>query len=148
MDTSRKKRFQRIESLDQKRLDASVVELKKLNQTLEHRTNLRNSMMDHLNNLLKEFKQMDSVSMRNNSIAWASRIQSSVEALDQHLESLANMRDQHLEEVRQQQAKVKGWNMLLEKIQSDEREAMDKETMSAADDRVLGKQSANVRNSR
>ncbi len=148
MDKSRKKRFQRIESLDQKRLDASVVELKKLNQTLEHRTRLRESMLDHLNNLLNEFKQLDSVAMRNNSIAWASRIQSSVDALDQHLETLKKMRDEHLDAVRQQRAKVKGWNVLLEKIKADEVELIEKEAMATADDRVLGKQSAEIRSSK
>ena len=148
MDKSRKKRFQRIESLDQKRLDASVVELKKLNQTLEHRTRLRESMLDHLNNLLNELKQLDSVAMRNNSIAWASRIQSSVDALDQHLETLKKMRDEHLDAVRQQRAKVKGWNVLLEKIKADEVELIEKEAMATADDRVLGKQSAEIRSSK
>jgi flagellar biosynthesis chaperone FliJ len=139
MDRSKKKRFQRIESLDQKRLDASVVELKKLNQILEHRSGLRNSMMDHLNNLLNEFKQLDSVLMRNNSIAWAAKIQSSVEALDKHLVSLKQLRDERLDEVRQQQAKVKGWDLLLEKIKTEEQDSIEKENMATADDRVLGK---------
>ena len=96
-------------------------------------------MMDHLNNLLNEFKQLDSVLMRNNSIAWAAKIQSSVEALDKHLVSLKQLRDERLDEVRQQQAKVKGWDLLLEKIKTEEQDSIEKENMATADDRVLGK---------
>lgn len=147
MDKARKQRFQRIESLDQKRLDAATVELKKLNQKLNHRVELRRLLKIRLHELLTQQDDLVSLALKNQSVECASRLQSTIEDLDKHLVSLKKTCDEQMDAVRQQQAKVKGWSLLIEKIEAEQLESETKEAMFDADDRVLGKLSLDTRNS-
>lgn len=148
MDKARKKRFQRIESLDQKQLDALTVELKKQNQTLVQRTEIRDSMLERLEALLEEQRSLETIALKTQANDWANRIQSNIESLDQHLDALKKQRDEQLDEVQRQKARVRGWTLLLEKIKTEELETIEKEAMSVADDRVLGKLSVETRSSK
>ncbi|QEG23368.1 kinetochore Spc7 family protein [Mariniblastus fucicola] len=145
MEKARKKRFQRIESLDQKRLDASINELRQCYQTIEQRKQIRNSILLRLRESLTELENSASLELKNHTVEWADRMQSTLAQLDEHLESLDELRSQLLEKVRQQRVKVEGWTVLLEKIEAEEMASMQKEAMFEADDRVLGKLSANQR---
>ncbi len=142
MDRSRKKRLRRIESIDQKRLDVAIGKLKKANQTLELRRQLQTSMQLGLNESLKQVQNADSVMIKNHAIEWAAKTQSSLSKLREHLMSLEKIRDELLDDVGEQRAKVKGWEILLEKIESEELASIEKESIYQADDRFLGKLTA------
>ena len=137
MNKIRKRRLRRIESIDQKRLDAATTELRQCNQTLEQRRQLQSSMRQRLNNSLKQLHDSESLSINNHAIEWAANTQATLSKLDEHIESLERSRDELMERVRQQSATVKGWQFLLEKIETEEMALLEKEAMFQADDRVL-----------
>jgi flagellar biosynthesis chaperone FliJ len=139
MDKTKKKRLQRIERIDQKRLDAATTELRECNQILEQRKQLRLSMRQRLATSLHQLHDSQSAAINNHAIEWASNSQATLTQLDEHIESLEMSLDELRERVRQQSATVKGWQFLLEKIEAEEIASSEKDAIYQADDRVLSK---------
>ena len=148
LDKHRKQRLRRIESIDQKRLDASITELQQCNQTLETHRQLRASMQHQLDNSMEHMQNVDCLVLKNQSTQWATRTQGVLAQLDAHLKSLEEDRDQLLQNVRRLQAKVNGWELLLERIETEEFALIQKEAMYEADDRVLSELAVKNRNSK
>lgn len=144
MAKASKRRLLRIQSIDEKQLEVATNELRKANQILDERQQIRELLQVRLANSLGHVEGGNSLGQQNHVIEWASQMQSQLTRLDDHLKDLAQRREVLLERVRQQRAKVKGWQLLIEKIDAEEKFKSMKEAMFIADDRFLG--SAAIRN--
>ena len=137
MNNTRSVRLTRIKNLDEKRLDAVTGELKKLNQTLGQRKLIRDQLQQRLHASLTQVTDTTTVAMKNQTVTWATHAQATLATLNDHLRSLNVKRTELLEAVRQQRAKVKGWELLLEKIAAEQLVEAEKQAMYIADDRFL-----------
>lgn len=139
MSNPKIKRLKRIESLEQKKLDAVVVELKQINQQIAERESACAAIEQHLQQALDDRASTTSVSIESmlQLVTWSDAAANEIEAIELKLDEDAQERGRLMAEVAAQRARIKGWTLLTEKMITEQVDAESQAAFLEADERVL-----------
>ena len=138
MNKLRKTRFERLKRIEQNRLDRVVNELRKLNQLIERHLSMRHALHERLREMFAspDNEPLQIRTSRNESI---DQLQRSLLQLDQRVQELKAEKQTLLEKCYHHRGKVKGWEIMLDKIKVEYQSEIARTEMAEADDRVLSK---------
>lgn len=139
MSKSRTNRLKRIRSIEEQKLGVVTVELKKVNQTLDRCRELFSRLQAQFEASLSNSFDADSISELNQFGAWTTVAQSTFAGLKDEIKEVESEQRELLAQVARQRATVKGWNILIEKLESEQSAAMERDSLYTADDRFLSR---------
>jgi thioesterase domain-containing protein len=139
MNRARQIRIKRIKSIDEKQLDLTTIELRKINQLIEERKQIHHALSARLKSSLQTMNSASTLQLKQQIVAFSTKTDSQLQELGRHVGQLETKRNDLLDVVREQRAKVKGWELLLKNLDDQHQEALRKEDMILADDQFLGK---------
>lgn len=140
MQKTRKRisRIRRLRDIDDARLDQFAVELSSIQQRMDQWSDQLSDVQLEIDHSLS---QPDAgIAIRNQSAVWTDYLHQVSIYLADTIRQAAVERDQIHDRMIQQRAKVRGWDLLLDRLQGEVQAATAYEEHLEADDRFLSKQ--------
>ena len=143
MNSTRSTRLKRLLSFEEKQLLATKRELQKVQAELRRQTEEMKNMQDRFENTIAKIDQTSLEQLRQSG-PWSERMQDSIAHKKAEIAQKSIVRDELINRVIEQRASVKGWELLIEKLATEEAEAFERDERIAADDHHLQKQNRRI----
>jgi flagellar biosynthesis chaperone FliJ len=124
-------------SLEEKRLDQVTLKLKQINQEISDcEQRQRRVRADHVSAMSEPDVEL-SIAQLTNLSNYSNAVSTRVQAIEQKVQALNTQQTELLDQVAEHRAKIKGWQILIDKLRREDADAEAKVAMMAADDRFL-----------
>jgi len=144
MNATRTKRLKRILAIEQKKLEATKGELKRIQFSLQQLREKINAMKDHIEKTIAKVDQT-SIDQLRQTTPWSILVQDSVAQSETRFKKLERQRDELQARAVAQRSAVRGWQLLVEKLDAEDAQIVAREALIAADDNFLRKQDRRAR---
>jgi flagellar biosynthesis chaperone FliJ len=138
-------RLSRIMVLEEKKLDQLTLKLKQVNQQIAELQQRKLQIRQQQSTVMSTPGTSVSIVQLLQMSTYSGSVESRVQRIDERVQELATQQVAVLEEVAIQRTKIKGWQILIEKLRHEDVVAEEKVAMMAADDRVLRDLASNRR---
>ena len=133
----RMKRVLKFETQKQKQMEWGLAEA---NRQLEREMERLNNVRDRLDRCLENHgAQPDLISRATNLVLWTDRLDELLVEQESRVEEARQVRDQKMKQVKQARSRVKGLELLVEKLLSEEKQESDRQASIEATDHFLRK---------
>lgn len=140
LNKQRTKRVRRILVLEEKKLNASTTELQIIQYELRQQQNDLERLETIFQNTIEDLsKTQSSLSNLCQAGTWSERARKSIKQTQTKLAETIQQRDKLLNRVTEQRATVKGWTLLVEKLELEAAQKNKQESIINADDDFLRK---------
>lgn len=137
MNREKVNRLNRIMSLEEKRLDQVTLKLKQVNQEIHDcEQQQRQVRTDHVSAMSETDIEL-SIAQLTNLSNYSNSVASRIEFIQQKVQDLNTQQTELFNQVADHRAKIKGWQILIDKLRREDADAEAKVSMMAADDRFL-----------
>lgn len=137
MNSPGTKRLGRILSLERKKMDAAVLQLKKLNQQLDAKRIVLAKLQKHLIDSLDESETSISISQRLQHGRYSGYIDAKIATQLDEAQTIEEEQQAMVSILTDQKAAVQGWEILVDKLKFSIAEVQNKIESFTADDRFL-----------
>ena len=137
MSHTKIKRLGRIQSLEEKQLDTTIIELKRINQEIAEKETACETIKQRLQSELDTDMALVSVAQMQQRISWSNASAIELAAVEAEIETLNEEQRKCLDVVAEQRARLKGWSLLIEKMKTEQVDSEARASFLEADERVL-----------
>ena len=137
MSQTKIKRLGRIRSLEEKQLNTTIIELKRINQDIAEKEAVAGTIQKRLQCEVDTGRALVSVAQMQQRVSWTNAAAIELAAIEADIEALTEAQRKCLEVVAEQRARLKGWSLLIDKMKTEQLDSEARATFLEADERVL-----------
>ena len=130
-------RLKRIKRLEEKNLDQVVIKLKQVNQRLAESERRKELVASRHASEMGRTEANLSIQQLESFSLLADSVEAQTTQIQNQIEELTGQRTELLDEVAAGRSRIKGWQTLIEKLQREDADFLEKASMLEADDRTL-----------